>query len=163
MYQLRRRFRCVKSVTATQEKVGAAPLVGGEPTSLHRHNQSDIIPQAWTAWTPVLVWTGGVPTGVYIKCHWTRLGCVVFINVYITVENSKAVTGLTISLPVICTASSCVNLPLGVEFYGTARATIGLNYPYIWPGENRILFWVFRAGTNAQPIDVLISGQYEVS
>jgi hypothetical protein len=119
---------------------------------------------AWEAWVPTLAWATHTPTGITTVARWTRIASQVFFFVDIIATDSKATTGLTITLPV-APRNSGVNISCAsFERAGAGGVTYSNPGAYIKAdgADNKINFNLLTTGTDGQAIEASVAGVYEV-
>ena len=124
-------------------------------------NFVNAIGKAWATWSPVYTWATATPTGITTWARWTQSGRVLFFEWAVSCTDSKGTTGLTLTLPAIKSAEGCASVYAGISRYGVALGTINTNGAGLAVNSTNLIFFVFRNGTNGQPLQMTLSGFYE--
>ena len=132
----------------------------GTPTT-----NDDALPfQAWAAWSPSLVWTGGTPTGVTTVSRYTKIGRTIFFKLYVIATDSQGVTNLSFSAPATPANTGGFAHFAARETYGasgTTNATISF-YLNENGASTTIATTQFNAATSGQQVRIMLEGFYEV-
>jgi hypothetical protein len=125
----------------------------------------DAAPQTkmWGAWTPTLTWATATPASLTTIARYCQIGKTVYFTVYLNSTDSNATTGLEITLPVTAKDNAANVAIAGFEIAGAAGTTYYNPYPYIYQNVSKIYFGGFITATDAQRININLSGHYEVA
>lgn len=126
---------------------------------IHQQTPPAII-QEWQAYTPTLTWTFATPTGITTVGKYTQIGNIIFYSMYINATDSKATTDLSASSP---TTPPYANTCLMVEYAGVALGSMGQT-PILLKSNGRTdTGGMFAAGTNGEPIRIIMTGFYPIT
>ena len=125
----------------------------------------DALPyNAYTTWTPTLVWSGGVaPTGSTTSVYrYSTIGKTVnFQFFYANTDAANAIL-TTFTLPVT-PKNNGVNVPFsGIIQYGAAP-TYANPLPMVYQGDGKVYFRYFATLTDNQACQIMVSGEYEIA
>jgi hypothetical protein len=144
-------------------KEGVQKVVEGVQTSVNNLALAVIPSSLWSMWIPTLVWTTGTPvTGLVTIARYKILGNICFISFNVVSTDSNACTALTITLPVAPKNNGLYYSLSAIERYGAAGATYANPLAYITDSGTTIAFRAFATATDAQAIEVTVSGWYEI-
>lgn len=117
-------------------------------------------PTVWTAWTPVLSWTGGPPTVTSTVARYVTSGNICFFNVYSVISDGGGATALTVPLPIAPVDNSSFVAVTALEL---VNATWSNPMAYIDEGATEVAFYGLSALTDDQACKIILSGQYEIA
>lgn len=122
------------------------------------------VTKVWVAWTPTIVWTGGTPASLTITCRYTQIARIVFFQIYINSADSNACTNCTITLPSTPANTGTHHAVSCRQTYGVAGITYATISYYVTQdgSETRLMTNQFNACTDAQTVQLMLSGFYEV-
>ena len=114
----------------------------------------------WQAWTPTVAWTTGTPEGsVAQTARYTTIGNTCFFNYSYTATDGNGATVLTITLPVTAKDN---NAKISLSALQKQNTTWTNPFAMIDDDSAGIAFLNFTTCTDAQAVEIIVTGSYEI-
>lgn len=148
-----------KSTGSTQIKNAAITTT----ESAYRASVADVakrVQNLWVDWTPTVAWTTGTPEGsVAQTARYTTIGNTCYFNYSYTATDGNDASALTITLPVTPKDNNAI---IALQAQQKVNASWTNPLAYIDDDSGGIAFRSLAACTNAQAVEVIVTGFYEV-
>jgi hypothetical protein len=127
-------------------------------------DNADMIERAsqnnWGAWTPTVTWTTGTPEGsVAQTARYTVINNTCYFNYSYTATDGNDASALTITLPMTPKDNNAI---IALQAQQKVNTTWTNPLAYIDDDSGGIAFRSLSACTNAQAVEVIVTGFYEV-